>query len=529
MGPEDNFKHFFNVDKKQTLSKETPPKLNNLNSVRRYLKKYDLLNNKYLINRNGIYYFVFYFEKDTNKQFSLKTSNFLLANIIKYKIITEINKELNRMKNEDFLDIKQKLILTGTDNTLNIVSENEEEKQLIKDITQKTIRSIKQRKIKKVQGNIDLKTTRKSKNNIKKHIDLYIKFLKLTNNNQKTIHGYIKKFEVLIDYFNHIKVFSLNDITKKHCKDLQLYLLSFPSNMNKFEELKGKNIFELIDKSDIILDKYEKLNQRTVDNYITRYKTLFNYFLDNDYVYSNHFLTIKNLKHKIENPITNFQKIEDVREQFEREEIELLLENIKEKEIKDLIVVGIITGARINEILNLKIIDILKTTEGYFIDIKKSKTYNGVRKIPIHKRFKYLIEELIKNKKDNNYLLFNEVNENRIDKIQKRTMYQIRKFIKNKNKVFHSFRKNFTQELYKSNIEELYIKLLLGHTLKDNLSFNTYNLSKIDNETLQQEINKVNFKRLFENTEYDLKNIEENNKTHSIKNEIKKNNLIINI
>jgi hypothetical protein len=81
-------------------------------------------------------------------------------------------------------------------------------------------------------------------------------------------------------------------------------------------------------------------------------------------------------------------------------------------------------------------------------------------------------------------------------------MYQIRKYIKNKNKVYHSFRKNFAQELYKSNIEELYIKLLLGHSLKDNLSFNTYNLSKISNKILQQEINKVDFKDLFENTEY---------------------------
>lgn len=435
------------------------------------------------------------------------------------------------MANDKIFDFNQMKTLTliGTEDTINIISENEEERQLIKDITQKTIRSIKQRKIKKVQSNIELKAPRRSKNSIRKHIDLYIKFLKLTNKNERTIHGYIKKFEVLIDYFNHLKIYSLNDINKKHCKDLQLYLLNFPSNLNKFEELKDKNIFELIDKSDKILDKYEKLNQRTVDNYITRYKTLFNYFLDNDYVYSNYFLTIKNLKHKIENPITNFQKIEDVREQFEKEEIELLLENIKDKEIKDLIVLGAITGARINEILNLKISDIIKTNNGYFIDIKKSKTYNGVRKIPIHKRFKYLIENLIKDKEEDKHLLFNEVvDKNRLDKIQKRTMYQIRKYIKNKNKVFHSLRKNFTQQLYKCNMEELYIKLLLGHTLKDNLSFNTYNLSKIDNETLQEEINKVNFKDLFGNTDYDLKNVEVETNNSLIEN-IKDNNINFNM
>lgn len=36
---------------------------------------------------------------------------------------------------------------------------------------------------------------------------------------------------------------------------------------------------------------------------------------------------------------------------------------------------------------------------------------------------------------------------------------------------------------------------------------NTYNLSKISNQILQQEINKVDFEDLFENTDYDLKNV----------------------
>ncbi len=77
----------------------------------------------------------------------------------------------------------------------------------------------------------------------------------------------------------------MEDINKKHCKDLELYLLNFPKNLNKYEELKDKNIFEMIDKKDKILDKFEKLDIRTIDNYITRYKTLFNYFLDNDFIY----------------------------------------------------------------------------------------------------------------------------------------------------------------------------------------------------------------------------------------------------
>jgi integrase len=407
------------------------------------------------------------------------------------------------MNNEDLLNMNRPYLqVYKGKNNINVIADTDEEKQLIEDITQKTIRSIKKRRIKSVESNIEIKATRKSKNHIKKHIEMFYKHLKLIKRSEKTILNYIPKYELLIDYFNYKKIYTLLDITKKDCKDLQLYLLSFPKNLNKYEELKGKNIFELIDRSDKILDKYEKLDNRTVDNYITRYKTLFNYFLDNDFIYNNYFLTIKNLKPKIENPITNFQKMDDMRQQFENSEIELLLNSINDKEIKDLIVLGLITGARINELLNLKVNDIIKYKYNYLLDIKKSKTMNGIRVIPIDFNFNFLINELTRGKQETDYLLFNNIDGNRIDKIQKRAMYNIRKFVKNKNKVFHSFRKNFTQLLYQNQIEELYIKLLLGHTLKDNLSFNVYNLSKVNNETLLNEINKIDFKSLFLNTEY---------------------------
>ncbi|MFW2235277.1 tyrosine-type recombinase/integrase [Aliarcobacter butzleri] len=413
-------------------------------------------------------------------------------------------------------NFNKNLTIFKTDTSINIQSENDEEKSLIEDITQKTIRSIKKRAIKKIQSNIEIKSSRTSKNNIKKHINLYIKYLKLTNKNEKTTESYIKKFDLLIEYFNHIKVYNLIDITKKQCKDLQLYLLNFPSNLNKYEELKNKNIFELIDKEDKILEKYDKLDKRTVDNYITRYKTLFNYFLDNDYVYTNYFLTIKNLKSKNNNSIKEFLNKEDTYSQFEKFEIEQLINNIEDREIKNLIIISIISGMRISEILNLKINDIIKYNYTYLLNITKSKTKNGIRKIPLKFDFNFIIDEQKQKKKNEDFLFFNEEKEkNRNDKIQKRVMYQIRKFIKEDKKVFHSFRKNFTQLLYKNEIEELYIKILLGHSLKDNLSFNVYNLSKIDNQTLINEIEKIDFKELFINTEYFKKTIKSNDKNIS--------------
>ena len=73
-------------------------------------------------------------------------------------------------------------------------------------------------------------------------------------------------------------------------------------------------------------------------------------------------------------------------------------------------------------------------------------------------------------------------------------------------------RKNYTQILYKNNVEELYIKIFLGHSIKDNLSFNTYNLAKIDNNLLSSVINKINFEEFFENIDFFKKEKEKNKK-----------------
>lgn len=522
MGLPDHLQCFYNVNIKQDLSNKIVKKNdNNLLNIKRYLKKYDLLNNKNLIKRKDIYYFIFYLQKDKNITFSLNTKDFLLSNILKYKILLKLKEEIKKMDfEEEYLkQFNTSLTIFKTDSGININAEDEEEKSLIENITKKTINTIKKSKVKKINSNIEIKSSRKSRNNIKKHIDLYINYLTLTNKNKKTIDSYIKKFDVLIDYFNYKKILSLEDVNKKHCKDLELYLLNFPKNLNKYEELKDKNIFEMIDKKDKILDKFEKLDIRTIDNYVTRYKTLFNYFLDNDFIYTNYFLTIKKKTSNNNNSFKNFIDKQDTYNIFEIEEIEELLTKITDKQIKTSIIISLLLGLRISEIFNLKKEDIKKVKDNYFIHITKSKTKNGIRTIPLKNTFNFVIEELLLNSKNNEFLLFKEIkNENREDILQKRIMYQIRKYIKDKNKVFHSFRKNYTQLLYKNNVEELYIKIFLGHSIKDNLSFNTYNLAKIDNNLLSSVIQKVYFEELFINLDFFKEEINKQNKEKNKKN-----------
>jgi hypothetical protein len=93
------------VSSKKNLSNEVIIKNDNkLLNIKRFLKKYDLLNNKNLIKRKNIYYFSFYLQKDKNIQYSLNTNDFLLSNILKYKILLKIEERLKKMGlKEDYL------------------------------------------------------------------------------------------------------------------------------------------------------------------------------------------------------------------------------------------------------------------------------------------------------------------------------------------------------------------------------------------------------------------------------------------
>ena len=84
----------------------------------------NLLNNKYLYKRNSIYYFSIKLKNQTIKK-SLQTTNFVYANILKYKSIYRLDK----------MDIKYNLnnmfIVQRAGDNINIIPENEAEKKLL--------------------------------------------------------------------------------------------------------------------------------------------------------------------------------------------------------------------------------------------------------------------------------------------------------------------------------------------------------------------------------------------------------------
>ena len=102
MGLPDHLQCFYNVNFKQDLINKIVKKNdNNLLNIKRYLKKYDLLNNKNLTKQKEIYYFTFYLTKDKNISYSLNTNDFFLSNILKYKILLKLEEEIKKMGFEE--------------------------------------------------------------------------------------------------------------------------------------------------------------------------------------------------------------------------------------------------------------------------------------------------------------------------------------------------------------------------------------------------------------------------------------------
>jgi len=137
--------------------------------------------------------------------------------------------------------------------------------------------------------------------------------------------------------------------------------------------------------------------------------------------------------------------------------------NFLNQEIRNLSKFGGYTGLRISAALNIRIKDIYEENGVFWLKVRKDKTKNGVREIPLHKN----LYNFIKNKKSekvlNEFLFFQTKGRSNLTKT-------INEFIDIKlnddRKRFNSFRKSFITKLdnnFPTNIN--YRLYLSGHTI----------------------------------------------------------------
>ncbi|WP_201335227.1 MULTISPECIES: tyrosine-type recombinase/integrase [unclassified Nitratiruptor] len=292
---------------------------------------------------------------------------------------------------------------------------------------------------------------------------------------KKTMEMYNKGYKYLLLFTDeNEKIFKF---TSDFFKDIQYKLLKIPSHtILKHPNLKYEQVIELYKDKE-----YKKLESRTINNIIIAWKAMFKFFEFNGYIAKNPTEIIKPVKEEIKNIM-----------EYSIEELALLIKNFTEKKKefeKDIVLIGLYTGMRIGEIANLKKENIDLVNK--FIHVEKGKTANAKRKIPIHQDIFEIMQKYVKNCNSDN--LFNINAQNKADALQKRVSRKMKNIINHERKSFHSLRKNFVIKLYENGIDENIIKLLVGHSTQDNITFSTYNLNKVKDSELHKAISTLNF------------------------------------
>ena len=147
----------------------------------------------------------------------------------------------------------------------------------------------------------------------------------------------------------------------------------------------------------------------------------------------------------------------------------------RDTEIKHFLFIASYTGMRINEIGDLKVSSI-KIVDGVkVIDIEKSKTKAGVRKIPVSRWLEDLLTELCKNKNQDDYLF--DIPRD----VKRPTGAVVNRFSKMKSSLnfgdditFHSTRHAVDTMLLRAGVDSKIVSQLMGHAIKGNESTKTY-------------------------------------------------------
>ena len=310
--------------------------------------------------------------------------------------------------------------------------------------------------------------------NLDEHYDKYIHY-RITR--AKVSDDSIKNSNAA---FRYLKYFiSKNTILDfSFFKDIQNKLEQLPSNFFKYTKYYTKSYEEVLELREI--ENYKTLSAKTINNHISNYRKFFDYLIYEDIIAENPLLNIRPLKEE------ESDKIE-----YSSEDLTKIFSSNMEKSYFNMCKFALYTGARLEEILSIKKEDV----KDNFIHITLKSTSNKKhsRIIPIHKNILNLIEYQKKHSKYK-YLFFDFEKENEVKNAGKRVNSRLKKIVNDKDKSFHSFRKNFSQEIeLNSNSEEKTKKYLMAHTLKKDVTHNDYNLGKINIQKLIDCINQITF------------------------------------
>lgn len=166
--------------------------------------------------------------------------------------------------------------------------------------------------------------------------------------------------------------------------------------------------------------------------------------------------------------------VSNPRRPFSDKDLEQILVAIKDRELKALTILGMFTGARIEELATLKIQNVHEQNKTYWISITDSKTEAGKRQVPINRQISHIIRSRVGNTEE--YLFSGGAKNqygNRSDALSKKFGRIKTKLGFGREYVFHSIRKTVATKLEQAGIQENIAADILGHE-KPNITYGLY-------------------------------------------------------
>lgn len=262
-------------------------------------------------------------------------------------------------------------------------------------------------------------------------------------------------------------------------KEVQKKFQQIPKNFFKYVKYYKKSFTEVLELKKT--EDYQVLSNKTINNHMSKYATFFDFLVYEEIIKENPLNNIKPLQEEKETPKIAYLK----------EDLDNIFNSKIEKIYLNMCKFSLYTGLRIEEVLSIKKEDIQDNC--IHVNIENKTTKKHTRSIPIHKNLLSTIEEQIKvNKGD--FLFFNINIDNEVTNVGKRVNRRLKSVINNEFKTFHSFRKNFSQEIeLNTDAEEQIKKYLMGHSFAKDVTYMAYNGQQMNSLKQIDCINQITF------------------------------------
>ena len=286
-------------------------------------------------------------------------------------------------------------------------------------------------------------------------------------------------------------------------------LMKLPSNMRKDPRYRDLSIPEIIKLKDV-----KPIAPNTFNNNMSSVIAFVSWTRKHGYISENFFADMK---------VINKKKAQDERKPFSNNDLKKIFD--PEKYLRETAessfrywvpLLGLFTGARINELCQLHVSDFKMVDELWCLDIndngddlenpKKLKNKASARVIPIHPKLIELglIEFMQKQKKSKVVRLFPELTL-RIDGFYRKPgrwfneSYLRKKVgIKDPEKSFHSFRHTVIDGLKQKGVGESYISEYVGHSSGDSETFGRYGKQYQPKVLMQEVVERIDYGMIFQ-------------------------------